>query len=123
MQPTENYSIIVQELVRRSNDETRRLRNVEQRLDTIEDKLNVLLQTSADRMKKINSDIAESDVILKNLENDIINMKMALENINKQLMRFVQKRDLKEIEHMLDLIAPAPEIKKFDDIREVRVSN
>ncbi|MBI3190284.1 hypothetical protein HYZ41_01120 [archaeon] len=118
---TENYQVILQELVRRSNEEVRRLRSLEQRMDAIEDKVNILIQGTSERTKKTNTKFAETDVSLRTVENDIINIKMAIEKLNKQLVKFVQKRDLKEMEHMIDLISPVSE-EKSEDIREVRVS-
>jgi hypothetical protein len=118
---TENYQIILQELVRRSNEEVRRLRSLEQRMDALEDKVNILIQGTSERTKKTNTKFADTDVSLRTAENDIINIKMAIEKLNKQLVKFVQKRDLKEMERMLDLISPLS-VEKDEDVQEVRVS-
>lgn len=115
----ENYQIIMQELVRRSNEETRRLRTIEQRLDALEDKLNVMLETTAEKNKKTSTKFADTDVAMKNISTDIINIKLGLDKINKQLAKFAQRRDLKEIEYMLDLLGPAFEKEKKELVGEI----
>jgi len=40
------------------------------------------------------------------LTDEIIKLKNNVEKINKQMMTFARRRDLKEIEHMLELIGP-----------------
>ena len=102
----ENFQIILQELVRRSNEESRRMRQIEQRLDAIEDKLNVLVEGTNERAKRTNTKIVDSEVMLKNLSNDLANANANIERITKSMAKFAQKRDLKEIERMLDLISP-----------------
>jgi hypothetical protein len=109
MPGVENYQVILQELVRRSNEETRRLRTVEQRIDSLDDKLNSLIENNGERAKKTNMKAAEVDVTLKNLSNEIASLKLNVDKINKQMMKFAQRRDLKEIERMLELFNPVRE--------------
>ena len=114
----ENYSVIMQELVRRSNEESRRLRVVEQRLDAIEDKLNTLVDNTAERSKRANTRFADLEVSTKGLSNEILSVKMNIDRISKQLAKFAQRRDLKEIERMLDLLSPA---NRLEPQREIHV--
>lgn len=109
MPQVENYQVIIQELIRRSNEETRRLRTLEQKMDALEDKINGLIESSLERAKKTGSKITEMDVAIKNLSNEIINLKMGIDKVNKQMAKFAQRRDLKEIEKMLELLSPLRE--------------
>ena len=119
----ENYQIIMQELVRRSNEETRRLKTVEQRLDSLEDKLNFISEGNMERAKKIHSKITEVEVKIDNLANHITNLETNIEKITRQLEKFAQKHDLKEIENMINLLTPIhPMQKQQPDIKRVRVS-
>ncbi len=104
--PAENFQVILQELVRRSNEETRRMRNIEQRLDTLEDRLNVLIDSTNERTKRTNAKMAEMDVGIRAVLNDMANVKANLDRITRSMAKFAQKRDLKEIEKMLELISP-----------------
>ena len=118
----ENYQVILQELIRRSNEETRRLKSVEQRMDSLEDKVNILVENDIERTKKANTRIADIDVNMKDLLNEVTNLKTNVDKISRQLAKFAQKRDLKEIEHLIELITPVPEERKAHDVRIVRVS-
>ena len=121
----ENFQIILQELVRRSNEETRRMRNIEQRLDALEDKLNVLVEGTNERNKRMNTKIADIEVTLKNMSNDLANANANIERITKSMAKFAQKRDLKEIERMLDLISPIREefVTKHELEEELKVNH
>ena len=59
-----------------------------------------------DRTKKLNAKIAELEVALKSANDELIKMTNNLDKINRQIVKFARKQDLKEIEHMLDLISP-----------------
>jgi hypothetical protein len=107
--PVENFQVILQELVRRSNEETRRMRNIEQRLDALEDKINVLVQTTSERAKRSNTKIADMEAVMKNISNDLANANANIERITKSMAKFAQKRDLKEIERMMELMSPIRE--------------
>src|SRR3989338_8275307 len=101
-----NYNVILQELIRRSNEDSRRLRALEQRLDTMEGRVNTFEDSSMDRSKKANAKFAEFDLSLKTLTNELVKLEASIDKINKQVNKFARKQDLKEIERMLDLISP-----------------
>ena len=101
-----NVNVIMQELVRRSNEYSRRLRGLEQRLDAIENRINNFENSSLDRNKKVNLKFAEMDLSIKTLTEELMKVNGGLEKINKQVNKFARKQDLKEIERMLDLISP-----------------
>ena len=101
-----NVNVIMQELVRRSNEDSRRLRGLEQRLDAIENRINNFENASIERTKKANGKFAELDLSIKTLSEELMKIANSLEKINKQVNKFARKQDLKEIERMLDLISP-----------------
>ena len=101
-----NYNVIVQELVRRSNEDSRRLRAVEQRLDSMENRLSNSESTAIERTKKMNSKFAELDVTIRSLTDELTKLNASLDKLNKQAIKFARKQDLKEMERMLDLISP-----------------
>src|SRR3989338_7024840 len=95
-----NVNVIMQELVRRSNEDSRRLRGLEQRLDAIENRINNFENSSLDRNKKFNSKFAELDLSIKTLTEEILKVNSGLEKINRQVNKFARKQDLKEIEQI-----------------------
>ena len=101
-----NYNVIMQELVRRSNEDTRRLRSLEQRLDAIENRVNTFESSILEKTKKTNTKFAELDLSLKAVGDEIAKLTNSIDKINKQVVKFARKQDLKEIERMLDLISP-----------------
>ena len=102
----DNSSVVMQELVRRSNEDARRLRGLEQRLDAMENRINYIESANIDRTKKTNAKFAELDLAVKTVNEEIMKMVNNLDKINRQMGKFARKEDLKEIEHMLDLISP-----------------
>ena len=102
----DNGSVVMQELVRRSNEDARRLRALEQRLDSLESRVSSAENVNIDRTKKINTKFAELDVALKSTNDEMTKMLNNLDKINRQMVKFARKQDLREIEHMLELISP-----------------
>lgn len=107
--PQETQGLIMQELVRRSNEDTRRLRAIEQRLEGVETRLIAMEDSTLEKIKKSNAKFAELETSIKTASDEIIQMKNLLEKMSRQLSTFARKQDLKEIEHMLDLISPIRE--------------
>lgn len=105
----QNYQVIISELVRRSNEDTRRLRVLEQRMDAIETRLSAAEESVLDKTKKNHLHFTEQDQSIRRLSEDMITIKNTLDKINKQIMNFARKRDIKEIERMLDLMSPQTE--------------
>jgi DNA repair exonuclease SbcCD ATPase subunit len=103
------YNAILQELVRRSNDEMRRLRDVEQRIESIENRLNSIEDINLDRIKKSNAKFASIENSIRQINEDILMLKNSLEKFNRQVASFARKRDIKEVEKMMDLLSPLKE--------------
>lgn len=112
--------MILQELVRRSNDEARRLRELEQRSQILEGKTSSLEGMLLEKMKRIDAKFAEIEVSIKNLSDDLLRIGNNLDKINKQLAHFAMRRDVKEIEKMFDLLSPAKQLSTKKEIQELR---
>jgi chromosome segregation ATPase len=104
-----NYQVIISELVRRSNEDTSRLRVLEQRMDALETRLTSIEDTVLDKTKRNHLHFTELDQSIRRLGEEMITIKNTLDKINKQISNFARKRDIKEIERMLDLMAPQTE--------------
>ena len=109
MPASENQGLIMQELVRRSNEDTRRLRAIEQRVDGIEARLMTLEDGTLEKIKKTNMKFAELDATIKFVSDELVQLKTYMEKMTRQMATFARKQDLKEIEHMLELINPIRE--------------
>ena len=82
----EQDQVIIQELVRRSNDQIRRFRELEQRLQILETRSISLENTVLQKNRSYDRRIAELDVAIKNFGNEIARMKTMVEKINKQIL-------------------------------------
>ena len=69
-----------------------------------------------EKMKKINNKFIEMEADVKNIGDDLLRIKNNLEKINKQISRFAMKRDIKEIERMFDLLRPARESTRVQEL-------
>lgn len=105
-----NYQVIISELVRRSNEDTRRLRLLEQKTEAIEDRIAALEDSVLDRSKQYHLRFTKVDETLRRANEDMITIKNSIDKINKQVASFARKRDIKEIEKMLELLNPEEDI-------------
>ena len=108
--------MILKELVRRSNDEASRIRELENRFRILEEKASSTEGILLEKMKKINSKFIEIEADVKNIGDDLLRIKINLEKINKQMSRFAMKRDIKEIERMFDLLNPTREPTRVQEL-------
>lgn len=102
----DKMSLIMQELVRRSNEESRRLRVLEQRLQTLEQRSVTGEESSSAKLKKINDKLIELETAMKMQSDETLKIKTNLDRIIKQSDNFARKSDVKEIEKMFELLNP-----------------
>lgn len=108
----DKLNVILQELVRRANSETQRFREFEQRLQSIEERTRSLEDSSLEKAKKFSAKLAELEALLRSIDAETVNIKNNLERVNKQLTSFARRRDVLEIEKMLDLLAPVRAVEE-----------
>ncbi|MBI5347495.1 MAG: hypothetical protein HZB66_02705 [Candidatus Aenigmarchaeota archaeon] len=97
---------VLQELVRRVNNDSRRMRGIEQQLQALETKADALEETILRRSKNYDKKIVEFEAGLRLLNENMIRMNNDLEKVNRQIGKFALKRDIKEMEKMFDLLSP-----------------
>ena len=113
--------MIMQELVRRSNDETRRLRELEQRLQNVEERATNLENMNIEKAKRLSEKLSEMEITTRSMSDEIAKLQNALERINKQVGKFARKRDIREIEKMFDLLSPIKqEFVTRHELEEIR---
>ena len=106
MPPQDKYQLIIQELVRRSNDEIRRLRELEQRIQIVENRSNTLENIFLEKTKKYEKKLAELDIAIKEFNDEVSRMKGIIDKVNKQMNKLARKREIRELEKMLELLTP-----------------
>ncbi len=113
-----NVQVVVGELVRRFNDNSKRLRLVEQKISGLESTLSGIDQTAVEQFKqaKINSD--KLNAKMDELGNRIAKIEDDTRKLTKQAERAATKTELREIQGFIDLINPIK--SEFITISEVR---
>lgn len=111
-QDFEKFQMILQELVRRTNDTNVRLRSLEQRMQGLEERMHSSEGNNLDKMRRLHDKSTGLDARLRNINDELVLMKNNLERITRQASRFAMKKDIKEVEHMFDLLSPAGAEKK-----------
>ncbi|MBI2172905.1 MAG: hypothetical protein HYT73_01695 [Candidatus Aenigmarchaeota archaeon] len=111
------YNIIIHELIRKNGEDTRRIRSLEQRLDMLENRMNSLESAGFDRSKKSGAKISEMEASLKGLYDEFSRLRNNMEKINRQIVKFARKSDIREMERMMDLLNP---VKQYPEQRPVK---
>jgi len=94
------------ELVRRMNEDARRIKSIEQKMDRLENTLITLEESALMQMnelkinlERISSKISALADRLNTIENDIV-------RVNKELGKTATKAEVKQIETFVDLVNP-----------------
>ena len=94
------------ELVKRLNEDTRRIRIIEQRIDRLENSIDTLQENALTQLndlklalEKINNKIVSVSEKLVSIEGEIL-------RLSKEISKTATKRELKQMETFIDLINP-----------------
>ncbi len=102
----EKFQIILQELVRRTNDFNSRVRGIEQRVQSLEERTNSIEESNIEKTKKINDKFLDNEARFRSINDELIMMRNTLEKINRQITKFAMKKDVKEVEKMFEILSP-----------------
>ncbi len=113
-----NVQAVVGELVRRFNDNSKRLRLVEQKISGLESVLSGIDQNAVEQFKqaKVNSD--KLNAKMDEIGTRIAKIEDDTRKLTKQMERAATKTELREIQGFIDLINPIK--SSFITIQEVR---
>lgn len=94
------------ELITRINDNTRRIRIIEQRLDGIGSRIDALNQKIIDEMDSLKKGFDRIFVDVKEISDNLTKIRAEILKINKNLDKTARKAEVKELESLLDLYNP-----------------
>ncbi len=100
----DNSSNIVGELSRRVNDNTRRIRIIEDELENLDSRVNSMEQTVMDSTKELNSMVKNVVDDQKSLSDRQANTSVDIQKINGQLKNLVTRQELREIKEYIGLM-------------------
>lgn len=109
MPKDDQVQVILQELVRRANEDSRRLRAIEQKLQAMENRVISIEDSSLDKTKKNNQKFAEIEINTRNANDEMLKLKTSMERFARQINSFARRKDVKEIEKMFELLNPIRE--------------
>ena len=97
---------VTSEIVKRINEDTRRIRIIEQRVDRLENSIESVQESTLTQLndlklslQKINDKIVSASEKLMSIEGEIL-------RLSKELSKTATKRDLRQMETFVDLINP-----------------
>lgn len=111
--------LILQELVRRSNAQLSRLREIEQRLRSNETKLSSMEEMILTIKKQNTEQFDETKTAINEIKEKILKLENDVMHMKREKERFALKKEVKELMHMLDLISPiSQEFVTKDELEE-----
>lgn len=102
----EKFQIILQELVRRTNDFNSRVRSIEQRVQSLEERTNSIEEGAIDKSKRLTDKFLEIEARFRNMNDELTVMRNTVEKINRQIAKFAMKKDVREVEKMFEMLSP-----------------
>jgi predicted nucleic acid-binding Zn-ribbon protein len=102
----ENTNAILQELVKRTNDNIRRLHDLEGKVQSVEERTSSLENTNLAKLKGMNDRFSSVEIRMKSMETTMARLENNIEKISKQMNKTARKNDIKELEKMFELLSP-----------------
>ena len=102
----QNFAPINAEVVRSTNDNTRRIRVLEQNLESSRNRISSLEERMIDEMGDIKKWMDQLSIDAKEISKALKNIRAEMLRINKELEKTARKSEVKELESLMDLYSP-----------------
>ena len=102
----ESGNIMLNQLSRRLNDNTRRIRILEEKFDNVEGRLNIIEKRVMDDFQQTNRIFAETKEDTKTLGDRAANMTVDIKKINTHLSKMISRKEFIELQEYMRLISP-----------------
>lgn len=104
--PVQQMDSINNEIIRSMNDNTRRIRALEQSLDSSRSRITSLEERMIDEMGDIKKWLDQLSLDIKEISNEIKMMRSEILRVNKELEKTAKKTEVKELESLIDIYNP-----------------
>jgi predicted nucleic acid-binding Zn-ribbon protein len=94
------------ELVKRLNEDTRRIRIIEQRVDRLENSLDTMQENTLTQLNDLKLDLEKINNKIVSVSEKLLSIEGEILRLSKELTRTATKRELKQMETFIDLINP-----------------
>lgn len=102
----QNFAPINAEIARSTNDNTRRIRVLEQNLESSRNRISSLEERMIDEMGDIKKWMDQLSIDTKEISKDLKNIRAEMLRINKELEKTARKSEVRELESLMDLYSP-----------------
>ena len=106
VEKSSDMRVLATELVKRVNDETRRIRLVEQRLDRFETEIGNVESAIASQNTEFKGQLESISKGIKAVSDRLMVMENAIGRIEKELAKRATKGEVKQIESYMNLMSP-----------------
>jgi TolA-binding protein len=111
VESTSDLRVLATELVKRANDETRRTRLLEQRVDRFEAEMERMQGMISAQNSEFKAQLQQISAGIKSLSDRMSAMESAISRIEKELAKRATKGEVKQIESYMSLMSPV--VAKF----------
>ncbi len=102
--PKSNDAPIIGELSRRLNDNTRRIRLIEDELENLDSRVNSIEQTVMDATKEMNKSAQAITEDNTALSDNVSNLSVDIKKINARIKNLVTRQELREMQEYMELM-------------------
>ncbi|MEM5853166.1 MAG: hypothetical protein QXG39_00960 [Candidatus Aenigmatarchaeota archaeon] len=106
MPAKEHEPILTTEVIRRMNEYSGRLKNVEMRLDRLESRITSIEETVLVQLNNLKIGLEKLTQRLSSFSEKLASIENEIVRINKELGKTALKSDIKKIETFIDLVNP-----------------
>ena len=94
------------ELVKRINEDTRRIRIIEQRVDRLENSIESIQESTLTQLNDLKLSLEKISNKIVSVSEKLVNIEGEILRLSKELSKTATKRELKQMETFIDLINP-----------------
>jgi len=106
VQPEEQLQIILQELVRRANSHTQRLSAIDEKIKSLQLKIDSLEDAKSRVEKNLDKKIEKLAEEANSIKEELFKMSERISRLEEQSKKFAKKRELEELAEFLEIISP-----------------
>jgi len=99
-------NVMFNNLVNRVNDNSKRIRELEESLRNLKEQMNSLQAESIHQKKTIIENETSSKNSTKQMLDRLANLEVDIDRVNREIKDLITRREFKEIENYLELINP-----------------
>lgn len=99
-------NVMLNNLINRVNDNSKRIREIEENVRNLKEQLNSLQTESINQKKNLIEDETSTKNMIKQILDRLANMEVDIDKIHRDMKDMTTRRELKEIENYLELINP-----------------